>query len=88
MELRTKQRGTKELPQKTMSVPLTSEGSFKPKASFEISRDPENTQGIPLWIETDLPKTKERKNDDAWQVYVKLLLKGLPGAGEACRDGS
>lgn len=75
----TKERSTKQLPLKTMSEPSTSiptsKGPPKRKALGELPRGLENTLGIPLWLETDLPKNLERKNDDAWQAHDALLLK-------------
>ena len=75
----TKERGTKQLPLEIVSEPLTNtlinKGSSKRKALDELSRGLENTPDIPLWLETDLPKNLERKNDDAWQVHDALLLK-------------
>lgn len=62
-----------------MSEPPTStpssKGPPKRKALGELPRGLENTPGIPLWLETDLPTILERKNDDAWQAHDALLLK-------------
>lgn len=49
--------------------------SLKQNAFRELSRGLENTPCIPLWVETDLPRNKERKNDNAWQAHDELMLK-------------